>query len=74
MINYGIIIKSISTLIYTVWHVDKYKITFKLVIDHWPRAWRLRNTGLAYQLSHHFCRLLDISRVLIGLRGVFKQH
>ena len=28
------IIKSISTLIYTVWHADKYKITFKLVINH----------------------------------------
>ena len=26
---------SISTLMYTVWHVDKYKITFKLVINHW---------------------------------------
>ena len=26
--------KSISTLMY-VWHVDKYKITFKLVINHW---------------------------------------
>jgi hypothetical protein len=21
---------------YMVWHVDKYKITFKLVISHWP--------------------------------------
>ena len=31
--DYGIIIKSISTLMYTVWHVDKYKITFKLVIN-----------------------------------------
>jgi hypothetical protein len=20
---------------FTVWHVDKYKITFKLVINHW---------------------------------------
>jgi len=20
---------------YTVWHVDKYKITFKLAINHW---------------------------------------
>jgi hypothetical protein len=20
---------------YTVWHVDKYKITFKLVINYW---------------------------------------
>ena len=27
--------KSISTLMYTVWHVDKYKITFKLIINHW---------------------------------------
>jgi hypothetical protein len=27
--------KSISTLMYTVWRVDKYKITFKLVINHW---------------------------------------
>ena len=35
IINYGIIVKSISTLTYTVWHVDKYKITFKLVISHW---------------------------------------
>jgi len=26
------IIKSISTLMYTVCHVDKYEITFKLVI------------------------------------------
>jgi len=26
--------KSISTLIYTVWHVDRYKITFKLVINY----------------------------------------
>jgi hypothetical protein len=29
------IVKSISTLTYTVWHVDKYKITLKLVISHW---------------------------------------
>jgi len=27
------IIKSISTLMYTVWQTDKYKITFKLVIN-----------------------------------------
>ena len=32
--NYVIIIKSINTLLYTVWHVEKYKITFKLVINH----------------------------------------
>ena len=35
IINYDIIIKSLSTLMYKVWHVDKYKITFKLVISHW---------------------------------------
>jgi len=33
IINYGTIINSISTLMYTVWHVDKYKITFNLVIN-----------------------------------------
>ena len=27
--------KIISTLMYTLRHVDKYKITFKLVINHW---------------------------------------
>jgi hypothetical protein len=32
---HGVIIKRISTLMYMVWHVDKYKITFKLVITHW---------------------------------------
>ena len=27
--------KSISTLMYTVWHVDKRKVIFKLVINLW---------------------------------------
>jgi len=27
--------KSISTLMYMVWHVDKYKIRFKLIISPW---------------------------------------
>jgi hypothetical protein len=49
---------------YTVWHVDKYKITFKLVssglsrpgiIDaraqYRPAARRLRNTALDYVMS-----------------------
>jgi len=35
IINYGVITKSVSTLMYTVWLVDKYKITFKIVINHW---------------------------------------
>ena len=33
IINYGVLIKSISTLMCTVWHVNKYKITFKLFIN-----------------------------------------
>jgi hypothetical protein len=41
--NYDIIIKSISTLMHNVWHVDKYKITFKLVINHWTN-----------EISYHF--------------------
>jgi len=32
-IHYGIVIKSISTIMCAVRHVDKYKITFKLVIN-----------------------------------------
>jgi len=35
IINYGIIIKSISALMYVAWLVDKYKIRFKLVINRW---------------------------------------
>ena len=31
--NYGIIIDSIGAFMHKVWHVDKYKITFKLVIN-----------------------------------------
>ena len=53
--------RNISTLMYTVWHVDKYKIAFKLVINsrrisrpgiidtrvrYQAAARRLRNTGL----------------------------
>jgi len=29
------IIKNISALMYTVWHVDKYKIIFKLTTNGW---------------------------------------
>ena len=31
---------------YTVWHVDKYKITFKLVINHWTNE--ILVTGICY--------------------------
>ena len=42
MINYRIIIKSISTFTHMAWHVDKYKITFKLVISHWTNEMSFR--------------------------------
>ena len=29
--------ENISTLMYTVWHVDKYKIIYKLVTNHWTK-------------------------------------
>jgi len=35
IINYGIIIKIVATDMCTVWHDDKYKFIFKLVINHW---------------------------------------
>jgi len=28
---------------YMVWHVDKYKITFKLVINHWTNTGRIHS-------------------------------
>ena len=33
IINYSIIINNIIALMYTVWHADRYKIIFKLVIN-----------------------------------------
>jgi hypothetical protein len=29
------IIKSIGKLMYAVWRVDKHKITFKFIMNHW---------------------------------------
>jgi hypothetical protein len=59
IINYGIIINSISTLMYTVWNVDKYKITFKLIIN-WANEilvsdiWYIRYLGvLGLSFSTH---------------------
>jgi len=65
---------------YTVWHVDKYKITFKLVIN-WTKglsrpgiidararyravAWKLRNTALTNRLMT-FLSLHNITAVYL---------
>ena len=34
-------IKIVSTLMYTLWHVDKYKITSKLFINYWARCLKI---------------------------------
>jgi len=38
--------KSISTLMYKVWPVDKIKITFKLLINHWTNEFSV--TDICY--------------------------
>jgi hypothetical protein len=55
IINCGIIIKSINTLTYTVWHADKYKITFELVINlgHWHLLHRCYLAVLGLSFSTH---------------------
>ena len=45
---------------YTVWHVDKYKITFKLVINHWTNE--ILVTDICYLLTY---LLTPWSRVLL---------
>ena len=48
------IIKSISTLTYIVWHVDKHKITFKLVISHWTNEMRFSTHSRILFSSEYF--------------------
>jgi hypothetical protein len=55
IINYGIIMKSISTLTYMVWHVDKYKITFKLIISHWTNEMSFSTHSRILFFSEYFC-------------------
>jgi len=37
---------------YTVWHVDKYKITLKLVINHWTNEVFLAYRSFLRPTSH----------------------
>ena len=54
-----------STLMCTVWHVDKYKITFKLVINPW-KSWSLTfATQMLIRLSGSW--LFDIFKNIILL-------
>jgi len=48
---------------YTAWHVDKYKITFKLVINHWSLTFA---TQMLFRRSGS--ELFDILKNIILLR------
>jgi len=39
---------------YTVWHVDKYKITFKLVISHWTNEMKFSSHSRILFSSEYF--------------------
>jgi len=53
---------------YTVWHADKYKITFKLVINHWTNE--ILVTAFATQMLFRRpgSELFDIFKNIILLR------
>ena len=44
----------ISTLTYMAWHVEKYKITFKLVISHWTNEMRFSTHSRILFSSEYF--------------------
>ena len=50
---------------YRVWHVEKYKITLKLVISHWINPLKPELNSICYLLAllaHHF---LHVSRIRV---------
>jgi hypothetical protein len=60
-----IIIKNISTLTYTVWHVDKYKITFKLVISHWTNEMSFStHSRILFSSEHFHCKMFTDEKCL----------
>ena len=68
IINYDIkIMKSLSTLMYTVWHVDKYKITFKLVIN-WTNEILVTDICYTDVIYPFWSELFDTFKNIILLR------
>ena len=53
---------------YTVWHVDKYKITLKLVINHWTNE--ISVTDISYEMlfRRSGSELFDIFKNIILFR------
>ena len=72
IINYGIIIKTVSTITCTVWHVDKYKITFKLVINsrrYKKTKWNTSVQQGIYILSRRHQIRLHVSAIVAIIRS-----
>jgi hypothetical protein len=60
IINIGIIIKSISILTYMVWHDEKYKITFKLVISHWTNEMSFStHSRILFSSEYFHCKIFN---------------
>jgi hypothetical protein len=68
IINYGIIIKSIITLTYMLWHVDKYKITFKLVTSPWTNEMSFSTHSRILFSSEYFHYKLFIHEICLDNR------
>jgi hypothetical protein len=63
---------------YTVWHADKYKITFKLVIDHWSQGpVPGRDPAVEKHWSSEFCRhnsLCCFSTIVYCCKHLFRYR
>ena len=53
---------------YTVWHVDKYKITFKLVINHWTNEISVTDICYTDVIRRSGSELFDTFKNIILLR------
>jgi hypothetical protein len=53
---------------YMVWHVDKYKITFKLVINHWTNEILVTVIATQMLFRRSGSELFDTSKNIILLR------
>jgi len=53
---------------YTVWHADKYKITFKLIISHWTNEISVTDYPTQMLFRRSRSELFDTFKNIILLR------